>query len=336
METSHAIAVVGVCEPERTRYATKLANRLEATLILSGRLSEHADPIRTAQHVLRSPAFCGRVVLELPSATEPIELIGSLTDHPEFRLTGIVCVVDAMHFFDDLMRDEAYFRSAGSPGGAVYRARVTLEQVEYASRIVIVNWEGFGTERIAMLMALLNHLSPHARLRLLLPEHEPVGAGTEYRREQERAGWISILNEEFDPYMSHERITSFRYEQVRPLHPGRLWNLLQHGIGTGAFGNVVRSGGFCTLATRSSIIAGWDQVGRLIEFPPRADMGNDDEILALGQDIAFTGIDLDRSALSAALDSVALNDAEFSAGPSAWARMPDPLPVWDSATDVHE
>jgi hypothetical protein len=37
---------------------------------------------------------------------------------------------------------------------------------------------------------------------------------------------------------------------------------------------------------------------------------------------------MDEAALRAALQKTLLTDEEWRAGPRAWARLPDPFPVW--------
>lgn len=137
--------------------------------------------------------------------------------------------------------------------------------------------------------------------------------------------------------MTEPRVTGFRYEQLRPLHPGRLKALLDERIERGAFGRLVRSTGFCRLATRPRATLQWDHVGRTIAFHLAAiDDGfrSDEEMLAVGQDLAFIGIDLDRVALVRALDEAALTDGELAAGPEAWASFADPFPTWSPAQDL--
>ena len=48
---------------------------------------------------------------------------------------------------------------------------------------------------------------------------------------------------------------------------------------------------------------------------------------AIGQELAFIGLDLDANALHDVLDSAALTDDELTAGPAPWARYPDPFPA---------
>ena len=119
---------------------------------------------------------------------------------------------------------------------------------------------------------------------------------------------------------------------MRPLHPGRLHALLDERIEPGEFGQVIRSAGFCRFATRSGVTARWDHVGRMISFEPAArDAELDGELLAVGQELAFIGVDLDVGALTAALDATALTDDELTAGAGVWASYPDPFPAWDRA-----
>ncbi|GAA5596001.1 G3E family GTPase [Kocuria rhizophila] len=129
-------------------------------------------------------------------------------------------------------------------------------------------------------------------------------------------------------------MSSLRYENVRPLHPQRLGDLLDHRIETGEFGTVLRSAGFCRLATRSHVIAQWNHVGRMICLSPLArdeDMGERDELLALGQDLGIIGLDLDVPALRRAFDDAALTDDELAAGPAAWSQFHDPFPARPTA-----
>jgi G3E family GTPase len=188
-------------------------------------------------------------------------------------------------------------------------------------------------------MALVSNLGPRARLRLDHGQTEFRLSGTPYAVGQERPGWVGVLNGEHDPHMSDPHVSAFRYENIRPLHPGRLQELLDERIEPGEFGTVIRSAGFCRFATRPSAVGRWDHVGRMISFDPlgRDDaLGAGEDLLALGQDLALIGLDLDREALAVALDHAALSDAELAAGPDAWAGYPDPFPAWPKAAERAE
>ncbi len=199
--------------------------------------------------------------------------------------------------------------------------------------IVLVGWGALDTATLSTVMAVICHLNPRARLRLHRGAIERLGApAAPYSAGQDRPGWVSVLNGDFDPHMTDPRVSAYRYEQVRPLHPERLMRLLDEGIGRDAFGTVIRSAGFCRLATRPYATAQWEQAGPVISFLPLTiddRLDSDDELLSVGQDLAFIGLDLDHRALAAALDLVALTDAELADGPAAWRAFTDPLPRWE-------
>jgi len=91
---------------------------------------------------------------------------------------------------------------------------------------------------------------------------------------------VHLLNDEHRPHMRDIRVSAFRYEQLRPFHPGRLHQLLQDQFPGGDFGAVLRSAGFCRLATRPGIVGSWDHVGQMISLDPLArDEGLDGEVL---------------------------------------------------------
>ncbi len=338
MDPIDVIAVVGSCGPERRRAAERLAGETRSMLLPAARIAVSPDPIAEAGALVPWAYREGRAVVEFPARVSMTELIGTLCEAEEStRLIGITCVVDAAHVLDDLRRDD-YFVRYGPEGETGYaRALVAVEQIEFASTVLLVNWAPLSTPDLSTVMALVSHLSPHARLRLdrgaeggaERPGEHP-GEPVAYSVGQERPGWVGILNEDFDPHITDPRVAFFRYEQLRPMHPGRLSRLLDGDFSRGAFGTVLRSAGFCRLASRPRVTAKWEHVGQMFSMHPLIaddEYEDDDEVLGFGQDIAGIGLDLDRPALVAALDEAALTDEEFAAGPAAWAGFADPFPV---------
>lgn len=334
METIEITAVVGACAPERRAFAQRRATQIGAPLLAAARLSASADPALEAVTVAPWFGSSGAVVIELPADVRATDVIRAFSEDSErIRLTHLICVVDAAHLLTDVMRDD-YLPQRGD-ALFVARAELLITQMEHASQIVLVNWESQATAQLAAPMALVHHLAPRARLRLQQDGSDPIAPPTALSRSQDPAGWIAVLNDELDPYMTDARVTAFRYTHERPLHAGRLQALLDHRIEPGEFGFVVRSAGFCRLASRPRTIASWDHVGRVISFEPIGAGGISPaaELLAIGQDLAFIGLDLDIAGITAALDAVALTDVEFSAGPEAWLRLPDPFPEWATAEE---
>ena len=324
-------AVVGTCAPERAAYARRFADRTGRSLHTAVRIAMSPDPVDEA--IALAPWSGDRgAVIEFPAVVPPTELIGRFAD-PELpaRLVGLICVVDATHVVDDLLREDYIVQRFGAAQVHRARAMATATQIECASTVVLAGWEALSTPDLSLAMALVSALAPTARLRL---HPAPVVApddGVAAAPPRDRPGWIRLLNGEHDPHMTDARVVALRYQSQRPLHPARLRRLLDDEIETGRFGTVLRSAGFCRLATRPGTTAHWEHVGSMFSLPPAVDdaeLGEDEELLAVGQDIAFIGIELDRAALTRALDAVCLTDAEFAAGPAAWSRYADPFPAW--------
>lgn len=333
MDPVDVIAVVGPCTPERLRYAQRLAMRTNRMFIPATRLAAACDPAREVAALAPWADTPAGMVAELPGDTSATDLIGALAEEGEAtRLVGLVCVVDAAHLLDDLHRDD--YAARGRAGiGQTARALLTAMQLEYASTIILMGWDPLTPAELATIMALVSHLSPFARLRLHRRTMEQIEATEPYPAGQSRPGWISLLNGDFDPHMTDARVGAFRYEQVRPLHPKRLMAVLDR-IETGEFGVLVRSAGFCRLATRPHVIAQWEHVGQMLSLTPLGGddrLAEDEELLAIGQDLALIGLRLEPDRLAAALDDAALTDAELAAGPMAWAGFADPFPIWQTA-----
>ena len=311
---------MGVCAPERRAYAERLTVALDRPLHVATRSSAHALP-----HP-RPRATDAHVVVDLGT---DVDLLHAVAARGGVAVQA-VCVVDARHMIGDLL-DEAPLVASTAPGdsrgdvGA--RARQAALALEIATRIVWVNWEAVPTAALAVQMALASHLNPGATLRLTRDPFADLTAGTPRAHETEvleRAGWVRALNDEHDPFMRDNRVSTLRYDQVRPFHPARLQAALDR-LDDGAAGRLVRSAGFCRVASRPGILARWEHVGSAMWIEP---IGTDDGRMGLGQEIAFTGLDLSAPRLRHVLDRAALTDDELAAGPDAWVAFDDPLPVW--------
>ena len=321
---SRTIAVMGVCGPERRAYAERTAAALDRSL----HLLRYAD--LRAPHALAPPRprpADENVVVDLGSDVDLVHAIGARGGAE----VEAVCVVDARHMIGDLLDDAPLVASArvgDTRGDTGARARQAALALELATRIVWINWELVPTPALAVQMALASHLNPTAVVRLSRDPLSDLRSEAAHEGEiLERAGWVRALNGEHDPYMSDNRVMTLRYEQLRPFHPARLSATLDR-LDDGAAGRLVRSAGFCRLASRPGILGRWEHVGSAMWIEP---LGADDGCMGMGQEIAFTGLDLSAPKLAHLLDQAALTDDELAAGPSAWVTFDDPLPAWPAA-----
>lgn len=321
---SDPVLVVGVCPPERRRYARDLAAS-------TGRAHQFWRGEPDPRHpivvdVARDPHAAEYAVVEIATDVSVLHLEPALRE----PAAPVVCVVDARHLLDDLGDDSALIDRAlpGDDRGDVgARARQAAALVEAASLVCIVEWEHVDTAALALQMALISHLNPRARVRLsrgAADDAHALAVPDGFPCMLERAGWVCALNDEHDPYMTDRRVRTLRYERLRPFHPGRLVAALDE-IEQNSFGWMLRSSGFCRLATRAGTLARWDHVGSAMWIDPLTD---DPESSATGQDLAITGLDLHPVELVAALDAALVTDAELAGGPAVWARFADPLPEW--------
>ncbi len=338
MPSTDVIAVVGACPPERRTYAARLARSTLRPFLPASHLVAVGDATASAPDLARDLDGGRGVVVEFPHEASILEIIGTLA-HPSsgVHLRGIICVVDAPHLVDDLRRDTYVATGSTMRNGMPHthhtaHALLAVQQLEYASAIVLVNWAGLSTPDLSITMALVSHLAPRARLRLQQQTADPLPAQPPVRVEAESPGWVQLLIDEYEPYMTDPRVSALRYESVRPFHPERLRTLLDERIERGDFGLIVRSAGFCRFATRSDTVAQWDHVGSMIAFTPAQTddgVGDAQDLLAVGQDLALIGLDLHREAIRAAFDDATLTDAELAAGPESWTTFEDPFPAWE-------
>lgn len=313
-------AVLGVDAEARQEVARRIGR---GRLLRAGAASP--DRVAGELRAFAAVARRERLVLECgPHALAHDAM--ACTAAPGLRLGAVVAVVQAQGWIDDVATAGA--EGAGSAACRRPAAVVAVDQVEHADAVVVAGWRTLPREELERLLALLAHLNPDARLTLLRAE-PGWAAGLLADRPRDGLavpGWVRVLNGEHDPFVTGGGVTAVRYEQLRPLHPGRLLAVLrgfEH-----RHGRLLRSAGLCRLATRPGAVARWDHVGRVVAFEPLAAGHPADEPVAIGQDLALIGVGLDAAGIAADLDRAALTDDELGEGPAAWARYPDPLPVW--------
>lgn len=272
------------------------------------------------------------------------------------RLDTLVTVVDAHAFFSNLNSVEvAQQRRERERGGEEVESdeeeeddarpvsRLLAEQVEFANVVVVNKTDLVGKEDLGRVLASVGALNPTARVitttRSNVPLDAVLGTGLfDYEKAHKAAGWMeTLVGFTYGP--SNYGVSSFVYRARRPFHPKRLHDLLDADV---PLPGVIRTKGFCWLASHDLIRAEWSSAGNFFEVEPsqpwffymdREAWGGDDDderrVMAdfeegVGdrrQDIVIIGQGMDEDKTAAALNACLLTDDEYALGPDEWAVM---------------
>ncbi|MGC0365682.1 G3E family GTPase [Rhodococcus sp. 27YEA15] len=245
------------------------------------------------------------------------------------RLDTMVTVVDASTFLGELAKGERLDerRLEAAEGDERSISDLLVDQVEFAD-VLLLNKTDLVSERAAgTVEATLRRLNPNARL--IRTDHGVVDLDQVletglYNPElaAQVPGWDEELAGGHTPETEEYGIRSVTYRASKPFHPERLAAALEQ------FSGLLRSKGFCWIASRSDYAAIWSQAGPNLVFEPAQLWESAEEVP--GQEIVFIGVGLDLDTPARILDPALLTDEEMTAGSEVWARYPDPLPEWDA------
>ncbi|WP_079670674.1 GTP-binding protein, partial [Mycobacteroides abscessus] len=243
------------------------------------------------------------------------------------RLDTMVTVVDASTFLPELARGESLAdrEMAAADGDGRSIADLLTDQVEFADVLILNKVDLVNERTLGMVETLLRRLNPTATivrstggvvdLDLVLQTglFDPDLAA-------QTPGWDEEIADGHTPETEEYGISSMTFRSDRPFHPQRLNTALENMQG------LLRSKGFCWIASRDDIAAIWSQAGPNLTIEP-AQFWRSTEI-APGQEIVFIGVRLDRPRVQHLLESAVLTDDELAGGPELWRSFTDPLPAW--------
>jgi G3E family GTPase len=241
------------------------------------------------------------------------------------RLDTMVTVVDAVNFGRELaVGDSLSERSLDQyEGDERTISDLLIDQVEFADVLVLNKSDLVSAFELDRQTAVLRRLNPSAEVVPStfgrVPLRKLLDTGRyDVDRAQEAPGWVAELNGDHVPETEEYSISSVVFRAETAFHPERLWAFVSSRLDTGEFGNVLRSKGFFSLASRPGVTGLWSQAGSVARFEPQG-VGE-----VARQELVFIGIGLDKAALSQAL-----TDCLTTPGEPLGA---DPFPTWD---DVH-
>ncbi|WP_422744359.1 GTP-binding protein [Mycobacterium sp. WMMD1722] len=243
------------------------------------------------------------------------------------RLDTLVTVVDCSTFLAEVAKGEALAdrdMSAGE-GDARSIADLLVDQVEFADVILLNKTDLVSAATLGTVETLVRRLNPTAKL--IRTDHGVVGIGEvldtglfDPVAAASAPGWDEEIADGHTPETEEYGISSMTFRSDRPFHPQRLAESLA------AMTRIVRSKGFCWIASRPTIAAIWSQAGPNLVIEPAQYWSNTE--LAPGQEIVFIGVKLDREKVQRLLTHALLTDTEMSAGQQSWLAFADPLPAW--------
>ncbi|MEV7738901.1 GTP-binding protein [Streptomyces sp. NPDC088921] len=246
------------------------------------------------------------------------------------RLDTMVTVVDAANFLPELENgDELTERGLDQyEDDERTVSDLLMDQIEFADVIVLNKLDLVDEEAADRLRATLTRLNPAARVVPAVHGRVKLGdvLGTglfDLERAQQAPGWVRELNGDHVPETEEYGISSTVFRAQMPFHPGRLWTFVTKELESGSYGQILRSKGFFTLASRPRVTGLWSQAGSVARFEPSAARDTDNADGTDGQELVFIGTQLDAAALHAALTNCLMAHGE---------RLPpvDPFPAWDT------
>lgn len=316
------------------------------------------DLLREVASLAREGRF-DYLLIESTGISEPLPVAQTFTFADEngislaqvARLDTMVTVVDAFNFLRDYATADFLADRGESLGEDDDRTVVDLliEQIEFSDVIVVNKLDLVSEADAQRLSSLLHTLNPGAKI---VPAHfgavplaQVLDTGRfDFERAQASPAWARELAGEHVPETEEFGISSFVYRARRPFHPARFHALIQR-----EWPGVVRSKGFFWLASRPDQAGNWSQAGGACRHgpagfwwaaTPRQHWPDDEAALDAimdkldepfgdrRQELVLIGMDMDRAALCAMLDTCLLTDAELAGGPREWRRLPDPFPDW--------
>ena len=269
------------------------------------------------------------------------------------RLDTMVTVVDALNFWNDFQTYDALADREIGIDETDHRNIVDLlvDQIEFANVIVLNKCDAVAPDILANIEQLIKNLNPGAKVlravQAAIPPQEILGTNLFQSEWAEfHPEWMQVPRGSETSETDEYGIESFVFRARRPFHPTRLADALD--LESGILENVLRSKGFCWIATHHDEAFVWSQAGVSVRITPdgpwmdaipREEWPQDPETVESiqsdfespfgdrRQELVFIGADMDRIVLLSRLESCLLDDQEMAIGPEGWERLSNPLPI---------
>jgi G3E family GTPase len=302
------------------------------------------------------------LLIESTGISEPLPVAETFTFADEdgvslgdvAKLDTMVTVVDAVNFIKDY--DEAkYLAETGQSLGEEDERTVAdllIDQVEFADVILISKTDLIDNDALKRLKAILKSLNTTAKIIPIskgqIAIEEVMGTQLfNFDKAQQAPGWLKEMRGEHIPESEEYGIGSFSYSARRPFYPEKIYQFFHNSTG---FGKLLRSKGYFWLASRPQCAGHWNQAGGIAHYGyggmfwmavPKSQWPTElDDLKSIEeqwvepfgdmrQELVFIGQNLDKAAITEALDACLLNDEDSSRGQEYWRSLSDPFPRWE-------
>jgi G3E family GTPase len=299
------------------------------------------------------------VLIESTGIAEPLPVAATFDFRDEndesqsdvARLDTMVTVVDAVNLLRDFASHDFLADRGESLGEDDSRSLVNLltKQIEFADVVVLNKIVDASAEQVDAARKIIHALNPDARV--VETSHSRVDPKAifdtglfDFDQAHTHPMWAKELYGFANHTLENEeyRISSFVYRTREPFHPAKI-----HAVLNGDLPGVIRAKGHFWVATRPDWVAEFSLAGSMSQVTPLgrwwASVPEDrlpknpeaQRAIALHwaepwgdrrQEIVFIGANVDREAITAALNAALVTTCDFT--PKAWAKLPDPFPAW--------
>lgn len=317
------------------------------------------DLLREVSKLAREGRF-DYLLIESTGISEPLPVAETFTFTDETgeslsdvaRLDTMVTVVDGVNFLEYYGSTDTLAELKIGLDSEDQRNLVELlvDQVEFADVIVISKCDLASPEDLGLLEAIIRRLNPRAKLvrstQGNVPVHEVLNTGRfDLAEAAESQDWLQTPRDEIHSESDEYGISSLSYTARRPFHPERFHQLVSGPRTRG----IIRSKGFCWLASRPEYAAEWASAGKICtlnpagkwlfssprdKWPPAEEVADvlehewQEPYGDCRQELVFIGMKLDTEKLRKNLDKCLLTDQELLAGSETWRYYNDPFPAW--------
>lgn len=301
------------------------------------------------------------LVIESTGISEPLPVAETFSFEDESgeslskiaTLDTMVTVVDALNFWKDFgsIQDLADRQLGIDEEDRRNVVDLLVDQIEFSNVILLNKCDSVGEDELASIESLLRKLNAKAQILrttqgVVTPERI-MGTGLfQLEWAEFHPEWMQVPRGEEISETDEYGISSFVFRARKPFHPARLWDLINRA--DGVLEDVLRSKGFCWIATHHDEAIVWSQAGVSLKIVPdgpwlasvpREEWPEESAIADelenswcepygdRRQELVFIGADMNRESLIEKLESALLTDAELSKGPEAWEAFSNPLPI---------